>query len=230
MTNAISRLLNRDARVEGGTPTVSSGARIVLTGFASHGEALATLNAARSSLAVLDPLPSDPVKAAEETVVRWANVVEDTRAAFQRARHDLDAVRLAAAADAPHPLAGQKVTRSARKNAYSASTDLVKQTGVVTLYDQSRTLRGHRPARGQWFVLSPSGQTGYALTDDWKPEPLTGAALGEQNGRLMAEHACYSVAKSNPHRKGTKAHAAYIVAFKARRVELRRAGHELEAE
>lgn len=41
---------------------------------------------------------------------------------------------------------------------------------------------------------------------------LTGAALGENNGRLMAAYDCYTLA-SNPHRPGTKAHAAFIEAF-----------------
>ncbi len=41
---------------------------------------------------------------------------------------------------------------------------------------------------------------------------LNGAALGEQNGRLMAEHACYDLS-SNPHRKGTRAHIAFVNAF-----------------
>lgn len=42
--------------------------------------------------------------------------------------------------------------------------------------------------------------------------PLRSTALGEQNGRLMASYDCYSLA-SNPHTKGSKAHAAFIEAF-----------------
>lgn len=54
---------------------------------------------------------------------------------------------------------------------------------------------------------------------------LRGAALGEQNGRATAEYRCYSL-KTNPHRKGTKAHAAFVEAFTKRRGEL---GQGLEA-
>lgn len=41
---------------------------------------------------------------------------------------------------------------------------------------------------------------------------LRGAALGENNGRLMAEYRFYDLS-SNPHRKGTKAHDAFVAAF-----------------
>lgn len=45
-----------------------------------------------------------------------------------------------------------------------------------------------------------------------KAKPLRSSALGENNGRLMAEYDCYTLA-SNPHRKGTKAHSAFVAAF-----------------
>lgn len=48
--------------------------------------------------------------------------------------------------------------------------------------------------------------------------PLRGAALGEQNGRLMAEYDCYTLA-SNPHTKGTTAHAAFVEAFNKARAK-----------
>lgn len=48
--------------------------------------------------------------------------------------------------------------------------------------------------------------------------PLCGAALGEQNGRLMAAYDCYTL-KNNPHTKGSRAHAAFIEAFTRARAE-----------
>lgn len=48
---------------------------------------------------------------------------------------------------------------------------------------------------------------------------LTGAALGENNGRSMAAYDCYTLA-NNPHRKGTKAHTAFVEAFTSERERL----------
>jgi len=45
---------------------------------------------------------------------------------------------------------------------------------------------------------------------------LRGAALGENNGRLMAAYGCYDLS-SNPHRKGTRARDAFIAAFQKAR-------------
>lgn len=50
------------------------------------------------------------------------------------------------------------------------------------------------------------------MTDATPKSQPRGAALGENNGRLMAAYDCYSLA-SNPHSKGSKAHAAFVVAF-----------------
>jgi len=47
---------------------------------------------------------------------------------------------------------------------------------------------------------------------------LRGAALGEQNGRLMAAYPDYSLV-DNPHHRGTKAHAAFVAAFLKARTE-----------
>lgn len=45
---------------------------------------------------------------------------------------------------------------------------------------------------------------------------LRGAALGANNGRLMAGYPFYSLA-DNPHAKGTAPHAAFVEAFTAER-------------
>jgi hypothetical protein len=41
---------------------------------------------------------------------------------------------------------------------------------------------------------------------------LSGETLPARNGRLMAAYGCYDL-NSNPHRKGSRAHAAFVAAF-----------------
>jgi len=50
-------------------------------------------------------------------------------------------------------------------------------------------------------------------------KPLRGVALGEQNGRLMAAYDFYTLA-NNPHRKGSRPHAAFVAAFNKARLAL----------
>jgi hypothetical protein len=76
-----------------------------------------------------------------------------------------------------HPLAYKNVKRSTvRKGSYDIGfrggrnpDRTVTERGVVTLAGAGRvSYRGHHPKPGEWFVLSASGHTAYALSDEWE--------------------------------------------------------------